>query len=166
MADLAMRRGRRHLMDYGATTSRHDFTQRQLMTCLILRAYLRTTYRGVVDLLAASPNLRERIGLTGNCALHRPAKVQRSQPGAGDCPLTIRQQPALISGATSSGLQFMSQRRRFVLDAESLRRDRSSGETTPRRNQTMTNHVPNKHGGEASQVAIQWHAGYFLSVRK
>jgi hypothetical protein len=65
VADLAMRLGRRHLTDYGATTSRHDFTQRQLMTCLILRAYLKTTYRGVVDLLAASSNLRERIGLTG-----------------------------------------------------------------------------------------------------
>jgi hypothetical protein len=64
VAELAMRLGRRHLADYGATTSRHDFTQRQLMTCLILRAYLKTTYRGVVDLLAASPNLRERIGLT------------------------------------------------------------------------------------------------------
>jgi hypothetical protein len=65
VADLAMRLGRRHLADYGATTSRHDFTQCQLMTCLILRAYLKTTYRGVVDLLAASPNLRQRIGLTG-----------------------------------------------------------------------------------------------------
>ena len=64
VAELAMRLGRRHLADYGATTSRHDFTQRQLMTCLILRAYLKTTYRGVVDLLAASPNLRERMGLT------------------------------------------------------------------------------------------------------
>jgi hypothetical protein len=65
VAELAMRLGRRHLTDYGATTSRHDFTQRQLMTCLILRAYLKTTYRGVVDLLAASPNLRERLGLAG-----------------------------------------------------------------------------------------------------
>jgi len=63
VAELAMKLGQRHLADYGATTSRHDFTQRQLMTCLILRAYLKTTYRGVLDLLAASPNLRERMGL-------------------------------------------------------------------------------------------------------
>lgn len=61
---LAMRLGQRHLADYGATRSRHDFTQRQLMTCLILRAYLKTTYRGVLDLLAASARLRERMGLT------------------------------------------------------------------------------------------------------
>src|SRR6202040_126949 len=63
VAELAMQLGRRPLADYGATRSRHDFTQRQLMTCLILRAYLKTTYRGVLDLLAASPSLRERMGM-------------------------------------------------------------------------------------------------------
>src|SRR5271165_5405221 len=64
VAELAMRLGRRHLAEYGATRSRHDFTQRQLMTCLILRAYLKTTYRGVLDLLAASASLRQRMGLS------------------------------------------------------------------------------------------------------
>ena len=64
VAELAMKLSRRHLADYGATRSRHDFTQRQLMSCLILRAYLKTTYRGLLDLLAASPALRERMGLT------------------------------------------------------------------------------------------------------
>jgi len=63
VAELAMQLGQRYLADYGATRSRHDFTQRQLMTCLILRVYLKTTYRGVLDLLAASSNLRERMGL-------------------------------------------------------------------------------------------------------
>ena len=63
VAELAMKLGQRHLAEYGATRSRHDFTQRQLMTCLILRAYLKTTYRGVLDLLATSPGLRERMGL-------------------------------------------------------------------------------------------------------
>jgi hypothetical protein len=64
VTELAMTLGRRHLAEYGAPRSRHDFTQRQLMTCLVLRAYLKTTYRGVLDLLAASPNLRQRMGLT------------------------------------------------------------------------------------------------------
>src|SRR5690349_12552966 len=64
VAELAMQLGQRYLADYGATRSRHDFTQRQLMTCLILRVYLKTTYRGVLDLLAASPPLRERMGLS------------------------------------------------------------------------------------------------------
>src|SRR5436305_776482 len=49
VAALAMKLGGRHLADYGATRSRHDFTQRQLMSCLILRAYLKTTYRGVLE---------------------------------------------------------------------------------------------------------------------
>src|ERR1700684_2143004 len=63
VAELAMRLSQPHLADYGATTSRHDFTQRQLMSCLILRAYLKTTYRGVLDLLAASQSLRAVRGL-------------------------------------------------------------------------------------------------------
>jgi hypothetical protein len=62
VAELGMRLGQHYLADYGARTSRHDFTQRQLMTCLILRAYLKTTYRGVLDILGASASLRRRIG--------------------------------------------------------------------------------------------------------
>jgi Transposase domain (DUF772) len=63
VAELAMRLGGKHLADYGSTRSRHDFTQRQLMACLILRVYLKTTYRGVLELLAVSPNLREALGM-------------------------------------------------------------------------------------------------------
>src|ERR1041385_3087457 len=63
IAALAMKLGGRHLADYGATRSRHDFTQRQLMSCLILRAYLKTTYRGVLELLTVSPALRQHLGL-------------------------------------------------------------------------------------------------------
>jgi hypothetical protein len=64
VAELAMRLGGRHLADYGAARSRHDFTQRQLMTCLVLRAYLKTTYRGVLEFLSLSPALRPCLGLT------------------------------------------------------------------------------------------------------
>ena len=63
VAGLAMGLGRRHLADYGATRSRHDFTQRQLMACLILRAYLKTTYRGLLDILAGHSGLRGVLGL-------------------------------------------------------------------------------------------------------
>jgi Transposase DDE domain len=63
VAELAMQLGQKHLSDYGATRSRHDFTQRQLMACLILRAYLKTTYRGVLELLSISPGLRQCLGL-------------------------------------------------------------------------------------------------------
>lgn len=57
-----MRLGARHLADYGATRSRHDFTQRQLMACLILRAYLKTTYRGVLEFLSVSSTLQQALG--------------------------------------------------------------------------------------------------------
>lgn len=63
VAALAMRLGARHLADYGAARSRHDFTQRQLMACLILRAYLKTTYRGVLEFLSCSLTLRQALGL-------------------------------------------------------------------------------------------------------
>ena len=66
VAALAMQLGARHLADYGATTSRHDFTQRQLMACLILRAYTKTTYRGVLEFLSISPSVRRELGLEEN----------------------------------------------------------------------------------------------------
>lgn len=63
VAEMAMQLGGKHLADYGATRSRHDFTQRQLMACLILRAYLKTTFRGVLEFLSVSPSLRKHLGL-------------------------------------------------------------------------------------------------------
>jgi hypothetical protein len=63
VAALAMQLGSRHLADYGATRSRHDFTQRQLMACLIVRAYTKTTYRGVIEFLSVSPSVRQALGL-------------------------------------------------------------------------------------------------------
>jgi hypothetical protein len=63
VAHLAMVLGQRHLSDYGAVTSRKDFTQRQLMACLILRAYLKTTYRGLLEILATSETLRRALGM-------------------------------------------------------------------------------------------------------
>jgi len=65
VAQLAMRLGRKHLDDYGATRSRHDFTQYQLMSCLVLKSYLKTTYRGVLDIIASSDALRLVLGLEG-----------------------------------------------------------------------------------------------------
>lgn len=60
-----MKLGRKHLEPYGAATSRHDFTQSQLMACLVLKVYLKTTYRGVVDFLEGHSALREVLGLEG-----------------------------------------------------------------------------------------------------
>jgi hypothetical protein len=63
VARLAMRLGKDHLSDYGAVTSRKDFTQRQLMACLVLRAYLKTTYRGLIEILETSEALRTELGM-------------------------------------------------------------------------------------------------------
>lgn len=53
----------RFLAKYGHIKSAHNFTRPQPMTFLVLRAYLTTTYRGVVDVLASSQELRDVIGL-------------------------------------------------------------------------------------------------------
>ncbi|MFA6564088.1 MAG: hypothetical protein WCV00_19455 [Verrucomicrobiia bacterium] len=64
VAELAMRLGQRYLADYGAVRSRHDFTQRQFLTRLVLRSYLKCTCRGVLEVLAVNASLRQRLGLT------------------------------------------------------------------------------------------------------
>ena len=54
----------RRLKPYSSLKSPHKFKQAQLLTCLVLRAYCKTTYRGVIEILAASKSLRSTIGLS------------------------------------------------------------------------------------------------------
>jgi hypothetical protein len=70
VAEMAMTLSRPYLADYGSRRSRHDFTQRQLLSCLVLKAYLKTTYRGVVEVLAVSDDLRHCLGLTQKLPHH------------------------------------------------------------------------------------------------
>jgi hypothetical protein len=63
VAQFSMRLAGKYMQPYSCAKSRHTFTQPQLMTCLILKAYLKTTYRGVIDVLDASEKLQEAIGL-------------------------------------------------------------------------------------------------------
>jgi hypothetical protein len=58
-----MKLGQQHLAAYGSVKSRKDFTQRQLMSCLILKSYLKTSDRGLVDWLAGHTALRQVLGL-------------------------------------------------------------------------------------------------------
>lgn len=62
-AELSMRVTRSCVAAYACVRSRHDFTQRQLLTCLVLRAQLKMTYRGITDLLELTPVLREVMGM-------------------------------------------------------------------------------------------------------
>jgi hypothetical protein len=61
---LSMRLAARYMQPYSHAKSPKRFTQAQLMTCLILRAYLKTTYRGVIDVLDASAELQKCLGLS------------------------------------------------------------------------------------------------------
>src|SRR5262245_54419002 len=63
VASMALRVARRRMAVYGSIKSRHDFTQPQLVACLIVRAYLKATYRGVTEVLRASEELRRTLGL-------------------------------------------------------------------------------------------------------
>jgi hypothetical protein len=63
VASLSMQLSRKYVEPYSHRNSPQKFTQAQLLTCLILRAYLKTTYRGLIEILEVSESLRERIGL-------------------------------------------------------------------------------------------------------
>jgi len=63
VATLSMSAARRHLAPYSSIKSRKDFTQAQLLTCLVLRALTKNNYRGICELLELTPALREAIGL-------------------------------------------------------------------------------------------------------
>src|SRR2546423_3436097 len=63
VARLSMRFSGRYMQPFSHPKSPHRFTQSQLMTCLILRAYLKTTYRGVIEMLETSEALKKCLGL-------------------------------------------------------------------------------------------------------
>ncbi len=63
VASLSLRTARKYVEPYSHAKSPHKFTQAQLISCLVLRAYLKTTYRGVIEILEASDELRKRLGL-------------------------------------------------------------------------------------------------------
>ena len=63
VAQLALTVSRKYLAAYGHAKSPRRFTQPQLMACLVLKAYTKSTYRGIVDLLDASDKLQNALGL-------------------------------------------------------------------------------------------------------
>jgi hypothetical protein len=63
VAALALVVCRRQLNDYSCPKSKHTYTQPQLLACLVLRAYLKLTYRDTTELLEASDGLRAALGL-------------------------------------------------------------------------------------------------------
>lgn len=63
VACLSMKVAKKYVEPYSHSNSPQKFTQAQLLTCLILRAYLKTTYRGVIEILELSESLQKAIGL-------------------------------------------------------------------------------------------------------
>lgn len=63
VAREALRLARETLPAYSSKYSRKDFTQRQLFAVLSLKAFFKTDYRGVAQLLADFAELREELGL-------------------------------------------------------------------------------------------------------
>jgi hypothetical protein len=63
VAGISMVVCRRYLAAYSHKKSPQRFTQAQLMTCLILRAYLKQTYRGIAEVLEVAPTLCQKLGL-------------------------------------------------------------------------------------------------------
>lgn len=63
VAKLSLRIGRKYVEPYSHVKSPKKFTQEQLITCLVLKAYLKTSYRGIVEILEVSDSLRKALGL-------------------------------------------------------------------------------------------------------
>ena len=63
IAKLALSLANKYMAPYGAVRSRKDFTQAQLMACLVLRAYWKTTYRGLIENLNGQTQLRAILGM-------------------------------------------------------------------------------------------------------
>jgi len=63
LAKQTMRIAKAALPEYSSLYSRHDFTQHQLFTILALRQFLKTDYRGVIQMLADFSDLRKALGL-------------------------------------------------------------------------------------------------------
>ena len=63
VAREALRLAREALPAYSSKSSRKDYTQHQLFALLALKTFLRTDYRGVVQLLEDFAELRQDLGL-------------------------------------------------------------------------------------------------------
>jgi len=63
VALVALEVGKEALPDYSHRFSPKVFTQPQLFACLVLKQFFRTDYRGIMGILADTPNLCQSIGL-------------------------------------------------------------------------------------------------------
>jgi hypothetical protein len=63
LAREALRVAQAALPEYSSVYSRQDYSQHQLFAILVLREFLRTDYRGIVQMLTDFSDLRTILGL-------------------------------------------------------------------------------------------------------
>jgi hypothetical protein len=63
LAKAALRAAKDSLSTYSSNYSRHDYTQHQLFAILVLRQFLKTDYRGIVQMLEDFSDLRKVLGI-------------------------------------------------------------------------------------------------------
>ena len=63
LAKQAFATAQQTLPSYSDIRSRHDFTQAQIFTILVLRQFFQTDYRGIVGILEDSSDIRDLLGL-------------------------------------------------------------------------------------------------------
>jgi len=63
LAKQALQTAKDALPDYSSHYSRHDFTQHQLFTILVLRQFLKTDFRGIIQMLKDFSDLRKALDL-------------------------------------------------------------------------------------------------------
>ena len=66
VAQEALRVARDAMPAYSSKFSRKDFTQHQLFALLALKTFLKTDYRGLIQMLVDFRELRDDLGLTGS----------------------------------------------------------------------------------------------------
>ena len=98
LARMALSVARESIPAYSSKFSRKDFTQHQLFALLALKTFLKTDYRGLIQMLADFAELRQDLGLgkvphystlcyaerrllkkgTSSCSSSRPPRAPRS----------------------------------------------------------------------------------------
>ena len=63
LVQTALKVARRSLPAYSHPKSPHKYTQHQLFACLALKQFLKTDFRGLVQMLSEWSDLRDALGL-------------------------------------------------------------------------------------------------------
>lgn len=85
LARLVYRTAQEALDEYSSPVSRHDFTQAQLFTLLVLRTFFRIDYRGLLDYVEDFSDLRQVLDLEEKLPhhttlVHAEARLLKKRP--------------------------------------------------------------------------------------